>query len=95
MQRKCLYATIAIPLLFVAVVLYYVVSPVYLGVLPIGIITGICVLAQMAAFVLAVKTLIAKPNRQKPSILTIATLIISGLSMLGMGYFFVVWWMIF
>ena len=79
MQKKYLYVSIAVILIFVAIVLYYIWSPVYLGFFPIGFITGIGILTQIVIFILSIKNLSEKANRLK-AIVTI-----------GMSYFFIVW----
>ena len=57
MQRKYLHISIAAVLIFVAILLYYVISPIYLGVFPIGIITAGCILVQIAMLFLSGKNI--------------------------------------
>ena len=87
MQKKYLYVSIAVILIFVAIVLYYIWSPVYLGFFPIGFITGIGILTQIVIFILSIKNLPEKANRLK----TIVTMVLTVLSTIGMSYFFIVW----
>ena len=87
MQRKYLHISIAAVLIFVAILLYYVISPIYLGVFPIGIITAGCILVQIAMLFLSVKNIAVEGFQLK----TIAAIGVEVLSTIGMGYFFIVW----
>lgn len=55
MQKKYLIVSIAAVLFFVAVVLYYIVCPVYLGSFPIGSVAGICVFLQLTMLCFTIK----------------------------------------
>ncbi len=87
MQRKYLHISIAAVLIFVAILLYYVISPIYLGVFPIGIITAGCILVQIAMLFLSGKNIAVEGFQLK----TIAAIGVEVLSTIGMGYFFIVW----
>ena len=87
MQRKYLHISIAAVLIFVAILLYYVISPIYLGVFPIGIITAGCIMVQIAMLFLSGKNIAVEGFQLK----TIAAIGVEVLSTIGMGYFFIVW----
>lgn len=87
MQRKYLHISIAAVLIFVAILLYYVISPIYLGVFPIGIMTAGCILVQIAMLFLSGKNIAVEGFQLK----TIAAIGVEVLSTIGMGYFFIVW----
>ena len=88
-QRKAFWVSLAVVLFFIAVVLFYIDSPIYLGPYPIGIIAGICILLQLAMLFLSVKSIAPDGYRLKKVI----TIIIDVVSIIGIGYFFIIWWM--
>lgn len=90
MHGKYLHISIAVVLIFIAILLYYIVSPLYLGFFPIGIITAGCILAQIAMLFLSGKNIAMEGFQMK----TIAALGVEVLSAIGMGYFFIVWLMV-
>lgn len=90
MKKTYFFVPIVITVVFVSVVLYYIVSPVYPGVFPIGIITGMCILAQLIMLFFSIKNLTRNSSRFKSWIsigIEVGTIIV-------MGYFFVVWMMV-
>ena len=88
-QRKVFWVSVAVVLFFIAVFLFYFLSPVYLGPYPIGIIAGICILLQLAMLFISVKSM-AKYGYSLRSLITI---IIDVISIIGFGYFFMIWWL--
>lgn len=87
MQKKCLAVSIVADLFFAAVVLYYVVSPLYLGSFPIGVVAGICVVLQLMMLIFTIKAKAIKKEKLK----AIFTIVVNVISIGAVGYFFVVW----
>lgn len=85
--KKYLYLSILMVLIFIAIVGYYIISPVYIGMFPFGIMTGIILLIQIALLILSIKNLL-KRGLQWRIIFSIGIEIVS---ILLMGYFFLVW----
>lgn len=88
-QRKYLTVSMVAVLFFIAVVLCYILSPVYPGPFLIGAVAGICVLLQLAMLSLTIKAKTIKKEKLK----TIFTIVVNVISIVAVGYFFLVWWM--
>lgn len=88
--KKYLYLSICMVLIFACTVTYYIIGPLYAGILPIGIITGSVLFVQIFLLFISAKNLLIT-GLQWRIILAIG---IEGISILGMGYFFIVWLMV-
>lgn len=89
MKGKYLSISMGVVLIFIAIVLYYIVSSMYLGIFPIGIITGGCILVQMTMLFLCCKNISMNGYKFK----SVIAIVIEIFSIIGMGYFFIVWLM--
>ena len=85
--KKLFYLSILMVFIFIGIVLYYVKSPWYLGVYPLGIITGITGLLQIVLLVLSIRNVFQR-GIQWRILLAIGIEIVS---ILLMGYFFLIW----
>ena len=85
--KKLFYLSILMVFIFIGIVLYYVKSPGYLGVYPLGIITGITGLLQIVLLVLSIRNVFQR-GIQWRILLAIGIEIVS---ILLMGYFFLIW----
>lgn len=85
--KKLLYLFILMVLIFIGIVLYYVKSPWYLGVYPLGIITGITGLLQIVLLMLPIKNVFQRGIQWK----ILLAIVIEIVSILLMGYFFLIW----
>ena len=91
MKRIYFYMPIIIVLAFIATAAWYIdASTANPGIYPIGIITGICILAQLVMCLFTVKNIVKNNYKLKNVIL----LILETGSSIVMGYFFVVWMII-
>ena len=90
MHKKYLSISTVDVLIFMAIILYYIVSPKHLGNLPIGIITGACILVQIVMLFLSCKNVSTSGFKLN----SIACIVIEVFSIIAMGYFFIVWLMV-
>ena len=88
MKRIYFYMPIIIVLAFIATAAWYIdASTANPGIYPIGIITGICILAQLVMCPFTVKNILKNNYRVKSVIL----LILEIGSIIVMGYVFIIW----
>ena len=85
--KKLFYLSILMVFIFIGIVLYYVQSPWYLGVYPLGIITGITGLLQIVLLVLSIRNVFQRGIQWR----TLLSIGIEIVSILLMGYFFLIW----
>ena len=88
--KKNLYLSILMLLIFIGIVGYYIVSPRYIGIFPIGIVIGITLFIQTILLIFSIRNIVKK-ERQWRIILSIG---IELVSIFIMGYFFIVWLMV-
>lgn len=90
LQKKRLRASIIVALSFIFLFLYYIEPKIYLGVYPIGVVAGICTLFQLVMFILTIKDI----TKIKEKIQLTATLVVNTVSVIFIGFFFIVWLMV-
>lgn len=89
--RKYLYTSIETSVIFILTAVWYMEGSFYLGPIPIGIVAGIVLLTQIAVLIPCISNILSLGFQWR----IILTMFISGLSILGTGFFFIVWLMFF
>ena len=91
MKKLCFSLPIINVLVFIAVVSWYIdTSTPHVGVYPIGVISGICILSQLIMCCITVKNIIINYYR----IRSIIFLSLEVCSIIVMGYLFFLWLLI-
>lgn len=90
MKSKYFSVSISAILIFIATVLYYIISPWYIGMYPIGITTGLCISVQLAMIFIGCRNIAINGYKVK----SVIALCVEVLSIIGMAYFFIVWLMV-
>ncbi len=87
--RKYLYTSIGASLIFILTAVWYMESSFYPGSLPIGIVAGMVLLVQIVSLILCIRNILLFKLQWG----IVLTMLISILSILGIGFFFIVWLM--
>jgi hypothetical protein len=88
--KKYLYLSVLIALIFIGLVLYYIVSPLYLGMVPFGIINGTTFFSQILLLFFAIRNVFQDKLQWR----IILAIVICIFSIVVMGYFFLIWLMV-
>lgn len=88
--NRCLYFSIYAALFFLITVIWYIVGPIYLGIWPIGIIAGTVFIIQLILSVVSIRNLFLFGLHWK----LIITIAVNVSSLIGVGYFWIIWSMV-
>ncbi len=88
--NKCLYFSIYATLFFLITVIWYIVGPIYLGMWPIGIIAGAIFIIQLILAVVSIRNLFLFGLHWK----LLITIAVNVSSLIGVGYFWIIWSMV-
>ena len=86
-----MYTSIGTSIIFILTAVWYMEGSLYFGPIPIGIVAGIVLLIQIALLILCISNILSFGFQWR----IILTMFISGLSIMGTGFFFIVWLMFF
>ncbi len=86
-----MYTSIGASLIFILTAVWYMEGSFYPGPLPIGIVAGIVLLIQIALLILCIRNIL----KFRFQWIIALTMLMSGFSILGTGFFFIGWFLFF
>lgn len=86
-----MFASIGASFIFILTAVWYMEGSFYPGPLPIGIVAGIVLVIQIALLILCIRNILTFRFQW----IIALTMLMSGFSILGTGFFFIGWFLFF